>query len=235
MKKGKVMQDTNGKTGEAGMDGFSAKRRDEERILIQPEHTAVLVVDMVRDFCDPAGAMPLPGAERLYPMQNAIVGAARAKGAVVGWVVDAHRRGLRRDREFLKRAVHCMEDTHGVDVMPELDRWTSDFTFIKRRFSAFFATDLDLTLKDSLVDTVIVCGVVTNICVRSTVHDAFFNGYRVIVPHDACAATGPREQASSLYDIATHFGTVSDTASIVAAFNEGRPVTSLPEFETTAN
>ena len=62
-----------------------------------------------------------------------------------------------------------------------------------------------------------VFGVVTNICVRSTVHDAFFNGYEVVVPQDCCAATGPREQESSLYDIATHFGTVSDAATVAAA------------------
>ena len=66
----------------------------------------------------------------------------------------------------------------------------------------------------------IVMGVVTNICVRSTVHDAFFHGYRVVVPEDSVAATGPREQESSLYDIATHFGIVSDSRSVVAGLIE---------------
>ncbi|WP_436644316.1 cysteine hydrolase family protein [Microbaculum sp. FT89] len=214
------------------MDAFSAKRSGQTGMDIVPENTAVLIVDMLRDFCDPAGAMPLGGADRLYPIQNGIVSTARSAGAMIGWVVDAHRPGLRRDREFLKRTPHCIEGTAGVDVMPQLDRQPEDFTFLKRRFSAFFATDLDLTLKDNLIDTVIVFGVVTNICVRSTVHDAFFNGYRVIVPHDACAATGPREQASSLYDIATHFGTVTDAAAVQAAFRDGALITSLPEFET---
>ncbi|WP_371743508.1 cysteine hydrolase family protein [Pusillimonas noertemannii] len=67
-------------------------------------------------------------------------------------------------------------------------------------------------------------GVVTNICVRSTVHDAFFLGYRVVVPQDCVAATGPREQASSLYDIATHFGVVSTADSTMAALSSGSPV-----------
>ena len=62
-------------------------------------------------------------------------------------------------------------------------------------------------------------GVVTNICVRSTVHDAFFHGYRVVVPEDGVAATGPREQESSLYDIATHFGIVG-SRSVVAGLIE---------------
>ncbi len=149
----------------------------------------------------------------------------RAAGGTVIYIVDAHRPQLRRDREFLKRTPHCIEGTPGCDIVPELDRAPSDIVVLKRRFSGFFNTDLDLTLRDMMVDTVIVMGVVTNICVRSTVHDAFFQGYRVIVPQDCCAATGPREQVSTLYDISTHFGVVSDADSIVASLREGKPVT----------
>ena len=78
-----------------------------------------------------------------------------------------------------------------------------------------------------LVDQLIVFGVVTNICVRSTVHDAFFNGYEVVVPRDCCAATGEREQESTLYDIATHFGIVSDAASVVAALAKGTVIENM--------
>ena len=63
--------------------------------------------------------------------------------------------------------------------------------------------------------TVVVTGVVTNICVRSTCHDAFFRGYQVVVPRDCVRATGPREQESSLWDIETHFGAVTDSATIL--------------------
>jgi ureidoacrylate peracid hydrolase len=67
----------------------------------------------------------------------------------------------------------------------------------------------------------VVFGVVTNICVRSTVHDAFFIGYDVAVPQDCCAATGAREQESTLYDIATHFGVVTNAADVVASLKDG--------------
>jgi ureidoacrylate peracid hydrolase len=63
------------------------------------------------------------------------------------------------------------------------------------------------------------------VCVRSTVHDAFFLGYQVVVPEDCVAATGSREQASSLYDIATYFGTVCSSAEVHAALLEGAPLT----------
>ena len=172
--------------------------------------------------------MVLPGYKRLIEPQNAVPGALRAAGGPVINVVDAHRPQLRRDREFLKRSPHCIEGTPGCEIVPDLDRDPADMVVTKRRFSGFFGTDLDLTLRDMMVDTVIVMGVVTNICVRSTVHDAFFLGYRVVVPQDCCAATGPREQISSLYDISTHFGTVSDSASVVAGLRGGAPIT---EFE----
>jgi ureidoacrylate peracid hydrolase len=128
---------------------------------------------------------------------------------------------MRRDREFMKRTPHCVEGTWGVEIIEDLGARDDEIHVIKHRYSGFFQTDLDVTLKDMLVDQLVVFGVVTNICVRSTVHDAFFNGYSVVVPRDCCAATGPREQESSLYDIATHFGVVSDAAAVAAAFSSG--------------
>lgn len=165
--------------------------------------------------------MVLPGYERLIGPQNAVINAVRDAGGVVGFIIDSHRPEARREREFLKRTPHCIEGTWGAQVIDELDRKDGDLNVIKRRYSGFFNTDLDLSLKDMDVDTVIVTGVVTNICVRSTVHDAFFHGYRVLVPEDCVAATGPREQESSLYDIATHFGVVTDSAAVVRGVRDG--------------
>lgn len=66
----------------------------------------------------------------------------------------------------------------------------------------------------------VLSGVALNICVRSTVHDAFFLGYDVWVIRDACQATGPREEASTLFDICTHFGTVLTLADALGAWTE---------------
>lgn len=205
------------------IDVFSA-HRNAERVRLEAKRTAVLVVDMVNDFCKPGGAMMLPGADVLYPKQRAVIDAARAAGAPVIWIHDSHRRNMRQDREFLKRTPHCIEGTWGVEIVEELGARADEIHVIKHRFSGFFQTDLDLVLKDMLCDQLVIFGVVTNICVRSTVHDAFFNGYEVVVPRDCCAATGPREQESSLYDIATHFGVVSDAAAVTAALASGTPI-----------
>jgi len=205
------------------LDVFSAKKIEHETRL-DPRATAVLVVDMLNEFCKPGGAMVLPGYEALVVPQKRVIEAGRKAGAPIVFVVDTHRRNVRREREFLKRTPHCLEGGWGAQVIADLEPRPDDFFVAKRRYSAFFNTDLDVTLRDLEVSAVIVMGLVTNICVRSTVHDAFFLGYGVVVPEDCVAATGPREQASSLYDIATHFGTVSGSREIVAGLLEGTPV-----------
>ena len=95
--------------------------------------------------------------------------AARAIGAPTIWVHDTHRNNVRRDREWLKRTPHCVEGTWGVEIIDDLGARDDEIHVIKRRYSSFFQTDLDVTLKDMMVDRLIVFGVVTNICVRSTV------------------------------------------------------------------
>jgi len=199
-------------------DVFSAKGQD-GAITLDRKRTAVLVIDMINEFCKPGGKMVLPGYESLMPMQSALIARARALEVPVIFVQDSHRKSMRRDREWVKRTPHGVENTWATQVIDDLDPQPDDIRIIKHRYSAFFQTDLDLVLKDMLIDQVIVFGVVTNICVRSTVHDAFFLGYDVVVPADACAATGPREQESSLYDIATHFGAVSRAAAVIAAMD----------------
>ena len=205
------------------IDSFSDHRQDDSAHL-EAERTAVLVIDMLNDFCLPGGAMVLPGYESLLAPQLRVMEAARETGAPVIYVVDSHRPGVPGDREFAKRTPHCIEGTWGAQVIDELAPQEGDHVVIKRRFSGFYDTDLDLTLRDLRIEHAVAMGVVTNICVRSTVHDAFFRGYGVVVPEDCVAATGPREQASSLYDIATHFGTVSDSRAVEAGLRHGERI-----------
>lgn len=179
------------------------------------ENGAILIVDMLNDFCKPEGAMPLAeGMEVVAPLK-ALISAGRAKGLPILYINDCHRAG-KYDREFEKRAPHCIDGTWGAAVIDELAPNTEDYCIPKRRFSGFYQTDLDLVLRELNIKTVIVTGVVTNICVRSTCHDAFFLGYQVIVPEDCVRATGPREQESSLWDIQTHFGAVTSSGELLA-------------------
>jgi len=206
------------------VDQFSSQREYNTDLVLVPLSTAVLVVDMVNDFCTAGGSMVLPNAESLYPSQIKVLTAARNSGAKIIYVNDNHRLGMKVEREFVKRSPHCIENSWGSEIVAQLASTKNDFHVVKRRYSGFFQTDLDLTLRDLQIESLVVMGVVTNICVRSTVHDAFFLGYKVVIPQDCVAATGPREQDSSLYDIGTHFGWVSTASQIIEAFQDGNPI-----------
>lgn len=179
------------------------------------DNSAILVVDMLNDFCKEGGSMVLQeGLEVVEPIRK-LIAAGREKELPIIYINDCHRAG-KPEKEFEKRAPHCIEGTWGAVVIDELAPMPNDYCIPKRRFSGFYQTDLDLVLRELAIKTVVVTGVVTNICVRSTCHDAFFRGYNVVIPHDCVRATGPREQESTLWDISTHFGTVTKSSEVIA-------------------
>lgn len=184
---------------------FSEHRQQVEASL-QPEHTAVIVVDMINEFLEDGGLMVLASGRALYQPIQQLVDAAHAAGARVVWLRDEHND--RSDPEFRKRIVHCLKGSWGTQIVDALRPGPDDIILPKHTYNGFFGTPLHATLQQLGISTVVVAGVVTNICVRSTCHDAFFLGYNVLVPEQCVAATSEREQASSLYDIDTHYGSV---------------------------
>ncbi len=192
-----------------------AERRVHRSLGFEPQQTALLVIDMLNDFLDGRGAMPLDGGEVLYEPLTMLIDAARGTGSAVIWVCDEHPE---HDREFDKRATHCLAGSWGSQIVPALEPRPEEHRVAKRRYSGFFETDLDLRLRELGIRHVVVVGVVTNICVRSTVHDAFFRDYDIIVPRECVMATSEREQESTLYDIDTHFGTVATIEEVLAHY-----------------
>jgi ureidoacrylate peracid hydrolase len=200
-------------------DAFSEKRSPAQPLELDLKRTAVIVVDMVNEFFEPGGKMVLEGGKVLYAPVNALLDAAHKAHIPVFYT----NQWLRPDDAlFKKRIPHCLMDTWGAQIVDALHRSPDDIVVPKRRYSAFFCTDLDLHLRERKIETVIVTGVVTNICVRSTVHDAFFLGYEVVVPVECVAATSPQAQATSLYDIETHYGTVTPLAQVLALLKAQR-------------
>ena len=80
--------------------------------------------------------------------------------------------------------------------------------FGKRRYSAFFATDLALFLHEQKVERLIIAGVKANVCIRASVQDAFANGFEVVVPREATNSNRPHLAEASLEDIDRYFGAV---------------------------
>ena len=181
-----------------------------------PARTALLVVDMVNDYLDPKGAMAAADCEPVIDANRRLAEAARAAGVTIVWIRPGHQD--EHDGLFRKRIVHAIDGTWGAELHPDLGVAKGERVLSKRRYSAFFQTDLDLYLREHDIARVVVTGVALNICVRSTVHDAFYNGYQVVVAEDACRATGDREMESTLYDIATHYGDVASTDDVIGSW-----------------
>ncbi|MTS84048.1 isochorismatase family protein, partial [Pseudoflavonifractor sp. BIOML-A3] len=104
------------------------------------------------------------GLETIEPTQN-LIKAFREKKLPIIYINDCHRSG-KYDKEFEKRSPHCIEGTWGAQVIDELAPQEEDYQIPKRRFSGFYQTDLDLVLRELGRRSVVVTGVVTNICVR---------------------------------------------------------------------
>lgn len=186
-------------------DHFSEKRVDRRIETLDVHHTALLVVDMVNDFFEEGGAMVLPDGKVLYEPVGKIIELSHARSMPVFWL----NQWLREDDSLFKtRVPHCIVNSWGAKIVDALSALPEDIIIHKRRYSGFFQTSLDLFLRERDIRNVIVTGVVTNICIRSTVNDAFFLGYNVIVPRDCVQATSPEHQETHLYDIDTHYGSV---------------------------
>ena len=198
-------------------NSFSEKQSERQRNKItqfDPASTALLVVDMLKDFFDEGGAMVLEGGKALYEPHRQLLAAARAAGMPVLWLNQCLPPD---DSLFEMRTAHCLAGSWGAQIVDELPVADEDIIIPKRRYSGFFQTTLDLSLRERGIDTVIVTGVVTNICVRSTVHDAFFLRYKVLVPEDLVMATSSQAQEVTLYDIDTHYGDVTRLDALLAA------------------
>lgn len=185
---------------------------------MQDRKPAVVVIDMLNDFV--TGKLACERAERIVPHLGRLLGAARDHGVPVVYSGDAH---LPSDPEIELWGEHAMAGTEGAEVIPELAPEAGDHVLPKRTYSAFHETGLDLLLRTLGVEAVVVAGLHTNICDRHTAADAFFRGYRVIVPTDAVEAFTEEEHRSGLEYLEKVYGAeLVEADELIAAWREGR-------------
>ena len=115
-------------------------------------------------------------------------------------VQEAHRKD---DADFRVRPRHAVKGSWGSDFIPELKprEDLGDYIVPKRRHSAFAYTDFDLYLREEKIDTVVVTGVWTNVCVRSTASDALYHAYNVICIADCVASATEEMHLAGLRDM----------------------------------
>jgi nicotinamidase-related amidase len=144
----------------------------------------VIVVDMLRGFLEREGALYCGDAARdIIPRVRELLTNEIRRGSQVFYVCDNH---LPDDLEFRMFPRHCVEGTQEAEIIPELIEFPGEVVR-KRRYSAFFGTNLDEMIRKAAPGKLIMCGVCTSICVLFTVADARNRDYEVEVPADCVA------------------------------------------------
>jgi nicotinamidase-related amidase len=181
--------------------------------LVDPAHTALLVVDMQRDFCTPGGAFDKLGVDismypPMVPRLARLADGARAAGVPVFYIQMTVLPGRISDSPAQIRfnlRLHLGSDgvvepldytpdgSEGQEIIPELAPRDGDVVVKKYRSSAFWGTNLDLLLRANAIKTCVVSGCTTEGCVESTARDAMFGDYYVVIPED-CVASDDRTQ-----------------------------------------
>ena len=224
-------------------------------VAIDPGTTALILIDMQRDFLEPGGFGETLGndvsllAAAIEPCR-AVLAAARRLGMLVIHTREGHRSDLSdAPRAKVERGTPTMRigspgpmgrilvrGEPGHDIVPALAPIPGEPVVDKPGKGAFFATDLHELLRNRHIDSLIVGGVTTEVCVHTTVREANDRGYRCIVPGDCCASYFPEFHAVGLAMIKAQggiFGWVSDSRRVLAALSGAAPPRPVIARETT--
>jgi ureidoacrylate peracid hydrolase len=193
---------------------------------LTPDRTAVLIVDLQRDYVAPGGIMERMGFQ-LGEIQCVVdrIGqfADRVRGSARLVMFTTHRRRLEltsdAGREHYERRGMArpfdptMEDLCGIAPGP------GDLVLSKPRYSAFVGTEFGTVLRSANIRTLVITGVATNVCVESTAREAFMQDYSVVIPRDLTMGTSPDATKASLENLDLFFGQVLDADEILDVWN----------------
>jgi len=208
-------------------------------ITVDLDRTALVIIDMQRDFLEPGGFGETLGndvslLQRAVAPCKAVLDAARATGMLVIHTREGHRPDLSDAPPFkIDRGSPSLRigdpgpmgrilvrGEPGHDIIPELYPIAGEAIIDKPGKGAFCETDLGLTLRNCGIENLIVCGVTTEVCVNTTVREGNDRGYRCVVLGDCCASYFPEFHEMGLKMIKAQggiFGWVSDSKKMLAA------------------
>src|SRR5213593_4818118 len=165
---------------------------------------ALVVVDMIEDFVREGGALYCgPSMATILPVIQQEIARARSTREPVVYLTDSH---LPDDAEFQMFPPHAIAGTKGAQIVPELAPAADDVVIPKRRYSGFFGTDFDITLRERGVDTLRLVGDCTNICVLYTAADARNLGYAVEVVENGVTSFDEEAHRDALRELEKTLG-----------------------------
>lgn len=210
-----------------------------EPFIFDPQQTALMIIDMQRDFIEEGGFGQSLGNDvgllraAIAPCQ-ALLAAARKQDMLVIHTREGHRPDM---SDAYEAKVHrgspkvkigdvgpmgriLIRGEAGHDIIPDLYPLPGEPIIDKPGKGSFYATDLELILRNRKINTLIVCGVTTEVCVHTTVREANDRGFKCLIPSDCCASYNPEFHAVSLRMFAAQsaiFGWVTESHQVVNA------------------
>jgi nicotinamidase-related amidase len=210
-------------------------------LVVEFDHAALIIIDMQRDFLEPGGFGETLGnnvalLKAAVPPLQSVLASARKAGMLIIHTREGHRPDLsdapkhkvERGEPSLRIGAPgpmgriLVRGEPGHDIIPELYPTPGEPVIDKPGKGAFYQTDLELMLKNREIDTLLVCGVTTEVCVNTTVREADDRGFRCIVLSDCCASYFPEFHAAGLAMIKAQggiFGWVTASPQILAALD----------------
>lgn len=192
--------------------------------LLKNTKCAVIVVDMQNDYCHPDGCCAKHGSDvsklpEIIPYQEKLIETAHKNGMPVIFIQTIHTPET-DSPAWLARSGGtavgiCRKNSWGAEffgVSPS----EKDIIVNKHRYSAFIHTRLETVLHTYKVETILVCGVSTNVCVESTARDGYMLDFNLILVDDCCFTSTPGAQEMTKLNITQRFGKVSTSAEIAS-------------------
>ena len=202
---------------------------------VDPRHTAVLVIDMQNEFIEKNGLRgregdDLSAARQLLPRLKVFLEKVRTAGVQIiyiqavynsdndQYISEVWREQDRRRRKSGRPEDQCREGTWNAEIHADLVPQKGDMVVQKRRYCAFEGTGLDLVLRSKGIQTVVMTGMATDICVESTARSAFVKDYYVVLNSDCTTTYSAQAHDNTLRLMHRFYGEVASTEEILACW-----------------
>lgn len=194
-----------------------------------PRYAALIVVDVQNDFVSPEGSAAKRGddvgaAMAVIPNLKHLIEEGRRVGLTIIYIKTIHSEWTDTPswiyRTSQKSGLNtCREGTWGAEFYEGISPLPSERIVIKHRYSAFINTDLNTVLKARGIQSVLVCGVATNVCVETTARDGYMYDYYVTLIDDCSAAYEAKLHLGTLENVRRHFGLVASSNQVIETWN----------------
>jgi ureidoacrylate peracid hydrolase len=190
---------------------------------LQPEHSALLVIDMQNDFCAEGGYLH---TRRNYDVSFAptvaanirvLIDGARQAGVPVVWIHSIYDFKYLTESYRVKRGEEgcCLEGSWGAAPFG-VEPAQGDIVVQKHSFSGFYGTGLNEALRAQGIKTLIITGVATNVCVDSTLREGFFHGYYIVLAEDCVGSNSRIGHEGTLATVRNNIGAVVPSQKVAA-------------------